>query len=136
MEKWFYFGCHRQSGHYVFTEGMRSYYAPHGSGERSLNRFDGLLPPQKDSTPYTATVSRLEGCGLTALAFWDYSVDKRGGSNSVVFAPSLAIEQNELLTEAQRRFPEVFGRLPQPVRLLSNTTNEPRPGVGSITELG
>jgi hypothetical protein len=116
MDKWIYFGCHRQAGHYTFAEGMREMTRRYGS--RDLSRFDGMLPPQIDTEPYIATVSRLGGWGFTALAFWDYSVDKRGGSNSVVFAPSLTIEPIELLAEAQRRFPEVFGRLPQVVRLL------------------
>lgn len=120
MSKWFYFGCHRGPGHYVFTEGMRSYYPPYGSGLRDLNRFDGMLPPQNSADPYVAAVTRLEGWGLTALAFWDYSVDKRGGCNSVVFAPSLTITPADLLAEAQTRFPEVFGRLPQSVRLMSS----------------
>ena len=44
-------------------------------------------------------------------------MDKRGGCNSIVFAPSLTITADELLAEAQRRFPQVFGRLPQPVVL-------------------
>ena len=114
-KEWFYFGCHEQPGHYVFAEGMRM--PSHSSGARNLNRLDGALPTQDDRTPYVATVSRLGGWGLTALAFWDYSVDKRGGGNSVVFAPSMDIEPAELLAEAQRRFPQVFGRLPQPVSL-------------------
>lgn len=118
MTEWLYFGCHRVPGHYVFKEGMRRHCRPYGSGMRDLERFDGMLPPQGDSTAYLATVSRLEGWGLTALAFWDYSVDKRGGCNSVVFAPSLTITPDELFIEAQKRFPQVFDRLPQPVRLL------------------
>lgn len=116
MDKWIYFGCHRQPGHYTFSEGMRPLIKRYGSAD--LSRFDGMLPPQTDTTPYVATVSRLEGWGLTALAFWDYSVDKRGGCNSIVFAPSLAITPAELLIESQRRFPEVFKRLPQSVQLL------------------
>lgn len=115
MDQWLYFGCHREAGHYVFSEGMRNLAQRYGS--RDLSRFDGMLPPQTDTTPYVATVSRLEGWGFTALAFWDYSVDKRGGCNSVIFAPSLTITADELLAEAQRRFPQVFGRLPQPVVL-------------------
>ena len=115
MDQWLYFGCHDRPGHYVFTEGMRSYREPYSA--RGLSRFDGMLPPQDDAAGYIATVSRLEGWGLTALAFWDYSVHKRGGCNSVVFAPSLAIAPDELLAEAQRRFPQVFGRLPQAVVL-------------------
>ena len=117
MNQWLYFGCYGQPGHYVFTESMRDYRPPHGSRERELARFDGMLPPQDSAEPYIATVSRLEGWGLSALAFWDYSVDRRIGCNSVIFAPSLTIEPAELLAEAQSRFPKVFGRLPQPVRL-------------------
>lgn len=122
MNQWLYFGCHRQAGHYVFSEGMRSLTQRYGS--RDLSRFDGMLPLQVDTAPYIATVSRLGGWGFTALAFWDYSVDKRGGSNSVIFAPSLTIEPAELLAEAQRRFPQVFERLPQPVQLLHPITTQ------------
>jgi hypothetical protein len=116
MSEWIYFGCHRVPGHYLFQQGMRSFNR--FGWPRELSRFDGMLPPQTDTAGYVATVSRLEGWGLTALAFWDYSVDKRSGCNSIVFAPSLTIAPAELLAEAQTRFPEVFGRLPQLVRLL------------------
>ena len=122
MNEWLYFGCHREAGHYVFAEGMRSYRPPYGSGARDLSRFDGMLPPQGSSDPYIAAVTRLEGWGMTALAFWDYSVDKRGGCNSVVFAPSLTIAPEELLEQAQARFPQVFRRLPQPVILRTPPT--------------
>ena len=118
MAGWIYFGCHKRPGHYLFSEGMGS--LPYGSAARNLTMFDGALPPQDDRAGYVAAVSRLGGWGFTALAFWDYSVDARGGCNSVVFAPSLTITDDELLAEAQRRFPEVFGRLPQPVRLLAS----------------
>lgn len=118
MEKWLYFGCHRRAGHYLFREGMQQ--IGYDRKLERLNHFDGKLPPQDSVDPYIATVSRLEGWGMSALAFWDYSVDSRGGCNSVVFAPSLTIEPADLLTEAQARFPEVFDRLPQPVRLLSS----------------
>ena len=115
IDQWLYFGCHRQPGHYLFAEGMRSY----GLGRHldKLSHFDGKLPRQDSTKPYIATVSRLEGWGCSALAFWDYSVDKRGGCNSVVFAPSLTISPADLLAEAQARFPDVFNRLPQPVEL-------------------
>lgn len=119
MNEWLYFGCHRQAGHYLFGQGMRSRYEHKYD---RLTHFDGKLPPQDCADPYIATVSRLEGWGMSALAFWDYSVDKRGGCNSVVFAPSLTISPDDLLAEAKARFPEVFSRLPQPVRLLSATT--------------
>lgn len=118
MREWIYFGCHCKAGHYLFFQGMRSFNR-HG-WPRELAGFDGMLPSQTDTAGYIATVSRLGGWGLTALAFWDYSVDKRAGCNSIVFAPSLTIMPEELLAEAKMRFPEVFGRLPQPVRLAIN----------------
>ena len=117
MSQWFYFGCHNGPGHYVFREGMRQHYEPYSSQRRELSRFDGMLPPQDSTEPYIAVVSRLPGWDVSALAFWDYSVDSRSGSNSVVFAPSLTIAPEELLIEAQKRFPQVFSRLPQPVCL-------------------
>jgi hypothetical protein len=125
MKQWVYFGCHKQPGHYVFSEGMGT--LPYSAIERNLNQFDGALPPQDDRTPYIAAVSRLGGWGMTALAFWDYSVDKRGGCNSVVFAPSLDIGADELLAEAQRRFPQVFARLPSAVVLKAPNSNSQTP---------
>lgn len=127
MSDWIYFGCYKEPGHYAFSEGMRPLVRRYGS--KDVSRFDGVLPPQMDTAPYIATVSRLEGWDMTALAFWDYSVDKRGGCNSIVFAPSLTITPNELLAEAQTRFPQVFGRLPEPVRLL---VPQPEPSAGWV----
>jgi hypothetical protein len=131
MPKWLYFGCHRAPGHYVFEQGMRSYR--HAYGARDLSRMDGLLPPQDSTEPYIASVSRLEGWGLTALAFWDYSVDKRGGCNSVVYAPSLNISPTEMLAEAQARFPEVFTRLPRAVVLQADASRQAQGQHGEAT---
>ena len=116
MKEWFYLGCHTgHQGHYLYTQRMKSYgYERKFTG---LMRFDGTLPPQNDPTPYVATVSRLEGWEYSALAFWDYSVDTRPGSNSIVFAPSLSIDPVELLLQAKDRFSEVFNRFTQPIQL-------------------
>lgn len=111
MNKWFYFGCHGGPGHCLWTEGMHKEYRQ-GPGQ-----FDGSLAPQGSRDPYIASVSRLGGWGMTALAWWDYSVDTRGGSNSIIFAPGLDINATLMLVEAQRRFPQVFSRLPRAVTL-------------------
>jgi hypothetical protein len=124
VKQWLYFGCYRQSGHYVFDEGMHREYRHE---TRRLSNFDGALPAQDDATPYVATISRLGGFNMTALAFWDYSVDKRGGSNSIIFAPGLEIDPEQLLSEAQRRFPRVFARLPQPVTLRPQPQSQATP---------
>lgn len=114
INDWLYFGCHRRAGHYLFKPGMRETY---GQEYRKLLNFDGLLPLQGDRAGYVATVSRLGAWGATALAFWDYTVDTRPGSNSVFYAPSLTIEPDELLVQARAQFPEVWQRLPD-VKLL------------------
>lgn len=114
MGKWLYFGCNDRPGHHLWEERMIR------SGGYSMHSgFDGKLAPQKSSKPYIATVSRLEGWGLSALSFWDYSVDSRSGSNSIIFAPSLTITPDELLSEAKRRFPQVFARIPSDVVLMA-----------------
>lgn len=115
--KWYYFGCRDQAGHYLFDQsGQENYgYGP----ERPLGQFDGCLAPQPERDLYVAAVSRLGGVGYTALAWWDRSVDKRPASNSIIFAPGLDGDPAELLAEAERRFPWVFSRLPQPVTLAS-----------------
>lgn len=115
MSRWLYFGCNGGAGHYLFEQGM--FRA--NESIRQCN-FDGLLAPQDSKLPYVAAVSRLGGWGMTALSFWDYSVDKRGGSNSIIFAPSLTISPDDLLIEAQRRFPQVFARLPAAVTLMQS----------------
>lgn len=115
MNQWFYFGCHEGPGHRLFEPGMHR--AVVNVLWQKLQNFDGLLPPQDTNKECLATVTRLPSFGVTALAFWDYSVDKRGGSNSVIFAPSLTISPAELLSEAHTKFPQVFSRLPEPVTL-------------------
>jgi hypothetical protein len=119
---WFYFGCFQQSGHYVFGRGMRSVY---GTIYEKLSNCDGLLPPRESADGYVATISRLGAWGLTALAFWDYTVDKRGGSNSVFFAPSLTISADELIAGAKAHFPQVWARLPE-IRLHQSAVEECR----------
>ncbi len=111
--KFLYFGCDQQTGHYLFSEGMR--YP--GEEFTRLRNLDGMLAPQHDRNGYIATFARLDGHGVCAISFWDYSVDQRGGSNSTFFATSLTISPEELLAEAKQRFPNVFKRLPKEVVL-------------------
>ena len=115
IKDWLYFGCYRSPGHFLFKPGMRE---PYDREMQNLRNFDGLLPPQDSRAGYVATVSRLEAWGVTALAFWDYTVDSRSGSNSVFYAPSLTIAPEELMAQARAQFPEVWARLPE-VKLLA-----------------
>ncbi|MFC3693076.1 hypothetical protein ACFOWB_12715 [Chenggangzhangella methanolivorans] len=110
---WFYFGCVDVIGHGSHDEKLRRVY------DRRFDRYDAQLCPESRAG-YVARVTRLPAIGFTALAFWDYTVDARGGSNSAFFAPTLTIEPFEMLEEARKRFPSIFLRCP-PISL------EPRP---------
>lgn len=115
VSEWLYFGCRHEAGHYVFRENGRTDYWL----EDGIGRFDGKLAPQPEAELYVAALSRLGGWGLSALSWWDRSVDRRPGSNSILFAPSLTIEPIEILVEGTKRFPWVFDRLPSGIRMLA-----------------
>ena len=114
---WLFFGCYKHPGHYLFRRHMVSVST---LPERSLTGFDGLLAPMQYSDAYTnkadryvATITRLPGWGYTALSFWDNTVDTRGGSNCIFFAPSLTITFDEMLKGIEVNFPEVWVRFPK-----------------------
>lgn len=97
---WYYFGCDKQAGHHAFDEGRRR--PPY---ERAIifSHLDGTLPPQPEGRNlYVASFSRLGGWNMTALSWWDRSVDSRPGSNSTILAPGLTIAPVEMLDEAHQ----------------------------------
>lgn len=105
-----YFGCGREAGHYLWDQyGHKITYGP---TPRRLN-LDGVLAPQPEKDLYVASFSRLGGWGLSALSWWDRSVDRRPASNSIIYAPSLTITPEEMLAASKDAFPWVFARLPQ-----------------------
>ncbi len=110
---WMYFGCWREAGHYLFLPGMHKIYDRQVS---PLSHFDAMLAPQPESILYRAAFSRLGGWNLSALSWWDRSVDTRPASNSIVFAPGAVVSAEWMLEEAHKVFPEVFKH--QPVRIL------------------
>lgn len=116
MKDWFYFGCNRDTGHYLHDRHRYRVSASHGLAHR-LNKFDGSLPPLGQGL-YVASVTHLGGLGMTALAWWDQSVDTRPGSNSIIFAPVESIQGEDLLHYAEKMMPWVFARLPRPLVLM------------------
>ncbi len=112
---WLYFGCHGESGHFLFERGMR-----HAAYEltRQMAHFDGLLAPHPEQyTPneLQACFARLDGLGYSAISFWDRTVDDRPGSNSTFFSPG-ACDPERLFRNSMTAFPEVWKRPPR-VRL-------------------
>jgi hypothetical protein len=107
----FYFGCGSEAGHYYWTPGRHGMAktrwlsaADHGL---PWGRVDGQLTPRGREVQGEALLHHKDG--WTALAFWDRSVDTRGGCNSVFFFDSrLSFEQ--ALADAREHFPQVFAR--------------------------
>lgn len=75
--------------------------------------IDGTMPPYGDRATMAqqvegvALLHHLEG--WTALAFWDRSEDRRGGSNTVFFVRA-HLSAEEMLTACRARFPAHFAR--------------------------
>lgn len=117
--EWAYFGCGDDSGHYLFSPGL----SPRRFGgdyqlDQTLSRFDGKLAPI-DSKRYVAAYSVLGGIGWTAISWWDNTVDRRPGSNSIIFRKAYT-DPYLLLADAQERFPWVFKRLPQAIEFVAD----------------
>lgn len=106
-----YFGCIRESGHYMWdARGRKSY---HDIPQPWGYSIDGKLCPPgdpwaKNGQPQGSAALHHKD-GWTALAFWDRTVDSRPGSNSAFLADeTLTFEQ--LLERAKEAFPQVFAR--------------------------
>lgn len=122
IETWrnelFYLGCYGRSGHYLHTPDMDHVYGLRAHGW--LEGLDGALAPEGDETQFKAKFWRLTGYTPTpysALSWWDRSVDKRPGSNSILFAPGHTVTAEAILDLARRLYPKVMGRLP-PIEVL------------------
>lgn len=108
----FYFGCadHR-SGHFWFQSGMIPWKEPLSL---AAEKIDGRFAPRNTSKAGVCTLTYLEGWSI--LAWWDYSVDKRPGSNSALVAKGThSFDQMMLLLNSE--FPNVANRQLAPMFL-------------------
>lgn len=124
-----YFGCWGQAGHYLFGEGghhISSERLPAGFVETFGDHGWGLDakfcpgyvgPYQRDREEHEGEALLHHVNGWTVLAFWDRSVDKRGGCNSN-FVERGTLTFEEMCTIAQAQFPSVWARYPFKVRIL------------------
>lgn len=126
----FYFGCWDQPGHHLWYRGsdgtpIKRYDQgesdrrllgshPHSSGP-PLTRgeipwgygLDGGLLKGRTLRQGEAVVEQRDG--WTALSFWDYSVDSRGGSSSTFVFDAL-LDPEQALRAAREAFPPIFAR--------------------------
>lgn len=102
----YYFGCWENYGHYLkdHNEKELSYF---DNNDLPWNNIDGDLCP--DDTREEGVVKIHHKDGWTAAAFWDYSIDHRPGSNSVLFIEDL-LELSKIITEFKENFPKIYKR--------------------------
>lgn len=105
-----YFGCSNGTGHSLYTSWKGAFY----SADRidypyTVGKLDqGFLPKNSDRVDGTVYVTR--DAGRLILAFWDRSVDSRGGSHST-FVVDGSPTYDEALAACKEAFPLVFSRL-------------------------
>lgn len=103
-----YYGCIGRPGHYVWN--------PAGMGADDcdwLRYLDGKLPPEGPEIEGVARLHYFNGC--TLLAFWDRSVDQRGGCSST-FLLLGKLKFDEAVAAAKAAFPHVWQRFTFEVR--------------------
>jgi hypothetical protein len=123
--KVYYFGCVGGLGHYFHDGALRRVHGakteiPWPNVDAAL--CPGYVDPMLPGT-WRTEAPQIEGAaavhhkaGWTALAFWDRSVDTRGGSNSVFFVEGTH-NFAAMVVIARQRFPSVWARFTFPVTL-------------------
>jgi|GEM_PF-2929743 len=115
----FYFGCHREPGHYLWTETERhaGYAAERSFPFRYTILDGGLLPVGVQEIEGAASLIYIGG--WTVITFWDRSVDKRGGCNSAFVIPS-KLSFDDAIALSKVRFKWVWKRFKFDVKLSAN----------------
>ena len=117
----YYFGCHRDLGHFLWLPGMQRQRGDWLELMRNIalwfgvRNIDGGLCPGYDPrgyghNEYAQGYAKLTyAAPWTALAFWDRTIDHRPGSNST-FILRGNYSFDEEVAAAKAYFPEVWAR--------------------------
>lgn len=134
----YYFGYHTHAGH-VFSARGRGSRECYDLERQIIKRLGGLdarlcwnspksnldsgYDPRRDETEGRAFVTHRDG--LTALAFWDRSGDRRPNSNSVFVVPgTLTFEQ--IVRVAKQAWPRIWQRFTFPIVQVDDRGREVR----------
>ena len=118
--KVYYFGCWGETGPSLCSPGQHKVHSErHATPWES---HDAVLCPgyvrlYENGPQIEGEAALHHKGGWTALAFWDRSVDKRGGCNSVFFAEG-TYGPAAVLEIAREHFPEVWVRFTFEVRVV------------------
>jgi hypothetical protein len=108
----YYFGCWRDTGHYLWAPGMANGQADVGRlwGRETWARIDGLFVPNQAGVARLSVMRGGPFEGWSFLSMQDNTVDKRPGSHST-FALMGAHDWASALEHSERVFPEVCARI-------------------------
>jgi len=101
----YFFGCWKTHGHYLKDHTGKS--LNYSNNSLPWDKIDGTLCP--DDTRKQGIVKIHHKNGWTAAAFWDYSIDHRSGSNSVLFVEDI-LDITEVISEFEETFPQIYKR--------------------------
>lgn len=120
----FYFGCMERAGHFMHGRDSGRARAVEPVLVKVFGGIDTKLcwnsprsrlhdyDPGRDETEGRAFVTHRDG--WTALAFWDRSVDKRGGCNSAFFVKG-TLTFAQIVRVARHHWPKIWSRFTFPV---------------------
>lgn len=122
MKHMYYFGCIGQVGHHLHDMSQRMLGSLHTAKvllkvpENLLRCLDGNFVPTETQQAGLYKYSTIGECQI--VAWHDYSVDKRPGSNSVLIGIGF-IDSEDMLDWAEKHFPSVMQRQkrPKPINL-------------------
>lgn len=113
----YYFGCMGVTGHYMHPH-IRQGELP-GVNYNAIKYIDGIYTPG-DTTKQGAAQLSIVG-PLTIIAWHDYTVDCRPGSNSVIMGYGFTGTRAEIIVDMFKdfmvRFPQVVNRQTQPINV-------------------
>lgn len=110
MIKTYYFGCWDGTvGHY-----LKDPSGTHADWDRTPwgIKIDARLAPTSTREEGIAKLHHKDN--WTALSFWDYSVDHRGGCNSIFFAEGI-FSFDEMIQIGKDSFPKIMERFDFPI---------------------
>lgn len=114
----YYFGCIGVVGHYMHPH-IRQGELP-GVNHKVIQFIDGIYTPGESADQGAAQFSMVGQ--LTIIAWHDYTVDKRPGSNSVIIGYGFTGTRAEIIEgmfkDFMKRFPQVIKRQTAPINVI------------------
>jgi hypothetical protein len=113
----YYFGCIGAKGHYMFPAVSRKDFP--GANYKIIDYIDGLYTPGGDYDQGEAQFSMIGP--FTIIAWHDYTIDKRPGSNSNIIGFGFTGTRAEIIVEMFKdfhlRYPQVIARQTAPINI-------------------